>query len=114
MELARTRFARRGTWYISVGYPMAQVLARMPGATMPLKAQKLGVTKQTVYGWLGERCRPNAVQAKKLAKLTGLDATGIAGWLELDARHPKQAALAEAGLSGPLLEAAVKRVRDVI
>ena len=59
--------------------PMADVLAKVPGATLTEKCKKLGISRQNYYAWLKGTYRPNRRLAKKLAQLTGLDAEDIRG-----------------------------------
>jgi len=62
--------------------PMSVVLEKLyPDLSVVEKAEKLGVTRQAYYGWLGGMARPNAKMAKKLANLTGFDANEIRGKL---------------------------------
>ena len=52
--------------------PMESVLRRVPGVTVIEKTERLRVSRSTWYKWLEGRTRPNSVQAKRLAKLTGI------------------------------------------
>ena len=59
-------------------YPMADILAHKslpPGNTG--KAARLKVSRQTIYVWLSEKYRPTMVQAKRIAKVTGIPVENI-------------------------------------
>lgn len=53
-------------------YPMRDILAKVPGESLTDRAKKLGVSRQTMYVWASEKFRPTRVQAKRLAKATGV------------------------------------------
>jgi DNA-binding XRE family transcriptional regulator len=53
-------------------YPMADILAKVPGETVAERARKIGVARQTLYVWADERFRPTARQAQIISKLTGV------------------------------------------
>jgi DNA-binding XRE family transcriptional regulator len=53
-------------------FPMADILAKVPGDNLTARARKIGVSRQTLYVWAEERFRPTARQAKTIAKLTGV------------------------------------------
>jgi DNA-binding XRE family transcriptional regulator len=53
-------------------YPMRDILAKVPGTSLTERAKKLGVSRQTMYVWASEKFRPTRVQAKRLAKATGV------------------------------------------
>jgi DNA-binding XRE family transcriptional regulator len=53
-------------------YPMAAILAKVPGDTLAERARKIGVSRQTMYVWAQERFRPSSEQAAIIAKLTGV------------------------------------------
>lgn len=59
--------------------PMTEILDKVPGDTQIAKARTIGVTRETLYGWIKGRCRPYPDQAQTLAKLTGFDAAEIRG-----------------------------------
>ena len=59
--------------------PMSDILAKMPEQTISAKARALGVSRQTIHYWLNGDTRPDDVQARKLAKLTGYDVAEIRG-----------------------------------
>lgn len=59
--------------------PMATILAKVPGATVAEKAEKVGVSRQTYYYWLGGQTRPNEIQAKKISRITGYTRDVIRG-----------------------------------
>ena len=52
--------------------PMTTVLEKVPGPTVVAKATSIGISRQTYYGWLKGRARPNEKQAKRLEELTGV------------------------------------------
>jgi DNA-binding XRE family transcriptional regulator len=53
-------------------YPMADILAKVPGDTLSARARKIGVSRQTMYVWAEEKFRPTLPQARTIAKLTGV------------------------------------------
>lgn len=53
-------------------YPMRDILAKVPGDSLTDRAKKLGVSRQTMYVWASEKFRPTRVQAKRVAKVTGV------------------------------------------
>ena len=53
-------------------YPMAAILAKVPGDTLAERARQIGVSRQTMYVWAQERFRPSTEQAAIIAKLTGV------------------------------------------
>lgn len=55
-----------------ITYPMADILAQVPGASLTDRAKKLRVSRQTMYVWASERFRPTKVQAKRIARVTGV------------------------------------------
>jgi transcriptional regulator with XRE-family HTH domain len=59
--------------------PMTEVLAELGDFSVIEKAQRLGVSRQAVYGWLDGTSRPGPRMARKLARLTGFDADEIRG-----------------------------------
>jgi transcriptional regulator with XRE-family HTH domain len=60
--------------------PMPLVLEKLwPDASISEKVRRLGVTRQTYYGWLNGLFRPEGELAKKIAKLTGFDEEEIRG-----------------------------------
>jgi transcriptional regulator with XRE-family HTH domain len=62
--------------------PMSVVLAKLwPDLSVIDRCRRLGVTKQTYFGWLNGMYRPGAKMAKRLAKETGFDAGDIRGRL---------------------------------
>lgn len=63
--------------------PMADVLAKVPGATVLEKCDAVGISRQAWYYWLRGVSRPNLIQSKRLAKLTGFDAAEIRGRTKL-------------------------------
>ena len=62
-----------------VANPMATIMAKVPGESIADKATKVGVSRQTVYVWMAERCRPTLAQAKRISKYTGIPAEDITG-----------------------------------
>jgi len=60
--------------------PMPLVLGKLwPGTSISEKVRRLGVTRQTYYGWLNGLFRPEGELAKRIAKLTGFDEDEIRG-----------------------------------
>lgn len=59
--------------------PMSEVLKRVPGNSLASKARFLGVSKETCHGWNKGAWRPNEKQARKLAKVTGINLAQIRG-----------------------------------
>lgn len=53
-------------------YPMRDILMQVPGDSLTDRAKKLGVSRQTMYVWMSEKFRPTRVQAKRIAKATGV------------------------------------------
>jgi DNA-binding XRE family transcriptional regulator len=53
-------------------YPMAAILAKVPGDTLAARARAVGVSRQTMYVWAQEKFRPSTEQATIIAKLTGV------------------------------------------
>ena len=70
---------------VRIGLALEEVLKRVPGKTVKARAATIGVTRQTYYGWLAGRTRPDIRQARRLASLTGLEASKIRGWTVLSA-----------------------------
>jgi hypothetical protein len=72
-------------------FPMADILARVPGDSLVAQAKAIGVSRQTMYVWKRETARPNAEQARTIAKLTGIPIAHIRadGFMEgIDGRRP--------------------------
>jgi DNA-binding XRE family transcriptional regulator len=65
-------------------YPMAKILAKVPGDTLAERARQIGVSRQTMYVWAQERFRPSADQAAIIAKLTGVPIEQILTYQEGD------------------------------
>lgn len=53
-------------------YPMRDILAKVPGDSLTERAKALKVSRQTMYVWASEKFRPTKVQAKRIAKVTGV------------------------------------------
>jgi DNA-binding XRE family transcriptional regulator len=53
-------------------YPMADILAKVPGSTLKDRAKAIGVSRQTMYVWAHEKFRPGLDQAVIISKLTGV------------------------------------------
>ena len=69
-------------------FPMTEILAKVPGASVAERARKLGVSRQTIYVWMTERYRPTPPQAKRIAKLTGIPIEQIVDdGFDPEARH---------------------------
>jgi DNA-binding XRE family transcriptional regulator len=79
-------------------YPMADILAKVPGDTLSARARKIGVSRQTMYVWAEEKFRPTPAQAKIIAKLTGVpvehivDDGFVEGWDDARKKAAKKAA----------------------
>ena len=65
-----------------VRYPMAAILAKVPGDTLAERARQIGVSRQTMYVWAQERFRPSTEQAAIIAKLTGVPVEQIRDYQE--------------------------------
>lgn len=65
-----------------VRYPMADILAKVPGDTLAERARMIGVSRQTMYVWAQERFRPGGAQAAAIAKLTGVPVEQISDYRE--------------------------------
>jgi len=57
--------------------PLSIVLAFVPGGNIGEKAQRIGVSRQTIWWWLTGRKRPSAANCQRLAELTGIPAREI-------------------------------------
>lgn len=66
-----------GELALRIKLPMKQILDRVPGDTLKAKADRIGVSRTTMYVWLSERHRPRGELADKLARLTGFPILGI-------------------------------------
>jgi DNA-binding XRE family transcriptional regulator len=53
-------------------HPMRDILAKVPGDSLTDRAKKLKVSRQTMYVWASEKFRPTRVQAKRIARVTGV------------------------------------------
>lgn len=53
-------------------YPMKDILDKVPGETLTERAEKIGVSRQTMYVWQHERFRPGLDQATIISNLTGV------------------------------------------
>jgi DNA-binding XRE family transcriptional regulator len=63
-------------------YPMADILAKVPGDTLAERARKIGVSRQTMYVWAAEKFRPSTEQATIIADLTGVPIDDIRDYQE--------------------------------
>jgi len=59
--------------------PMDQILAKVKGESVKAKAARIGVSRQTFYGWKNNENRPTPKQARKLAMVTRISAEKIMG-----------------------------------
>jgi transcriptional regulator with XRE-family HTH domain len=60
--------------------PMSVVMHNLwPQLSVSAKARRLGITRQTYYGWINGIFRPDEEMAKKLAFITGYDEAAIRG-----------------------------------
>jgi DNA-binding XRE family transcriptional regulator len=82
-------------------YPMADILAKVPGDSLADRARAIGVSRQTIYVWTDEKFRPVPAMAKKIAKLTGVPVEHIRELEEQDdtGGTPRKAAAKLAGRS---------------
>jgi DNA-binding XRE family transcriptional regulator len=65
-------------------YPLADILAKVPGDTLSERARKIGVSRQTMYVWAQEKFRPGRDQAAIISKLTGVPVEQIGEYQEGD------------------------------
>jgi DNA-binding XRE family transcriptional regulator len=63
-------------------YPMAAILAKVPGDTLAARARAIGVSRQTMYVWAQEKFRPSTEQATIIAELTGVPIDEIRDYQE--------------------------------
>jgi DNA-binding XRE family transcriptional regulator len=63
-------------------YPMADILAKVPGDTLAARARAIGVSRQTMYVWAQEKFRPSTEQAAIIADLTGVPIDDIRDYQE--------------------------------
>lgn len=63
-------------------YPLADILAKVPGETLAERARNIGVSRQTMYVWAQERFRPSSQQAAIIAELTGVPVAQIGEYQE--------------------------------
>jgi DNA-binding XRE family transcriptional regulator len=63
-------------------FPMAAILAKVPGDSLAERARAIGVSRQTMYVWAQERFRPSGAVAVKIADLTGVPLAQIADYQE--------------------------------
>jgi DNA-binding XRE family transcriptional regulator len=63
-------------------YPMADILAKVPGDSLAARARAIGVARQTMYVWAQERFRPSREQAAIIHKLTGIPVEQIGEYQE--------------------------------
>jgi DNA-binding XRE family transcriptional regulator len=63
-------------------YPMADILAKVPGDSLAARARAIGVARQTMYVWAQERFRPSREQAAIIAELTGVPVEQIGEYQE--------------------------------
>lgn len=84
-ELVRLDLDRGTTAYAlkireRIKLPMQVVLDNAwPGDSIADKVRRLGITRQTYYGWVEGMFRPDATMARKLARATGFDEVAIRG-----------------------------------
>jgi DNA-binding XRE family transcriptional regulator len=97
-------------------YPMADILAKIPGETTAERARAIGVARQTMYVWVEERFRPAAAQAQKIAKLTGVPIEQILALPLWDGQNDpgrkvakKTGALAAGGKTAPEIDGRLGR-----
>ena len=98
-------------------YPMAAILAKVPGDTLAERARKIGVSRQTMYVWAQERFRPSNEQAAIIAKLTGVPVEQIRDYQEgkddgtNGGRKPPRKARARVAKTSRSLPAGAARLR---
>lgn len=99
-------------------YPMADILAKVPGDTLAERARKIGVSRQTMYVWAKEQFRPSSQQAAIIAELTGVPAEQIAEYQEgknetrdNGARKPARKKIARLAKAGRSLSDGAARLR---
>jgi DNA-binding XRE family transcriptional regulator len=63
-------------------YPMAEILAKVPGDTLTERARAIGVSRQTMYVWAAEQFRPSPPQAAIISELTGVPVYEITDYRE--------------------------------
>lgn len=63
-------------------YPLADILAKVPGETLAERARKIGVSRQTMYVWAKEQFRPSSQQAAIISDLTGVPVDQIGEYQE--------------------------------
>ena len=113
-------------------YPMADILAKVPGESVADRARQIGVSRQTLYVWADERFRPTPRQAEIISGLSGVPVEHIVddgfleGWNDarkatakkaarVAARADKKKARAKRGSGGgarPRVVAKPKRARN--
>lgn len=59
--------------------PMSDILAKVPGDTIPQKAAAIGVTRTAVWYWVKGISRPRNAAAGRIARLTGIGVDEIRG-----------------------------------
>jgi DNA-binding XRE family transcriptional regulator len=112
VTLAPLKHTLRGVAH-KLRYPMADILAKVPGETLTERARKIGVSRQTLYVWAEEKFRPTPRQAKVIAKLTGVpvehivDDGFVEGWN--DARKTVAKKTAKVAARSPKKKADPKR-----
>lgn len=72
--------AQARKWRNRITLPMADILAKVPGESVPDKYRRLGVPRQTWFSWVNGKARPNRKTAAKLARLTGYSRFEIMGY----------------------------------
>jgi DNA-binding XRE family transcriptional regulator len=98
-------------------YPLADILAQVPGDTLAERARAIGVSRQTMYVWAQERFRPSGPQAKTIAKLTGVPVEQIIEYQEGKhdgtdgARKPARKKVARVAKAGRKLSGGAARLR---
>jgi len=64
--------------------PIRDVLAKVPGHSLPMKAKHLGVSRVTIWQWWTDQHRPGWENCVRLEELTGVPAEDIFGRIVRD------------------------------
>ena len=72
--------AQAQKWRNRITLPMAKILEKVPGESVPEKYRRVGVPRQTWFSWMNGKARPNRKTAVKLARMTGYSRSEIMGY----------------------------------
>lgn len=94
-------------------YPMAEILAKVPGDSLAARARAIGVSRQTMYVWAQERFRPSGEQAAIIAKLTGVPLAQIGQYQDgvIDEEPAAETSPPVRSLSAGVARLRTKRIR---